>query len=139
MTQQLSFPINYRYDSSKGGITIPATVSVGNLTVDCFAKVDTGAEFCLFQRTIADLLQLDLATGEPIRFSTLTGNFVAYGHEVTLQTFGLTFDAMVYFAESHSVTRNLLGRHGWLQRVQLGLRDYEEMLYLDDYERATNE
>ena len=131
MNRLSDFPITYRYDSSKGGITIPALPSVGALAVDCFAKVDTGAEFCLFQRTLADLLKLDLTSGEPIRLNTLAGTFVAYGHEVRLQTFELAFDVTVYFAESHSVTRNLLGRNGWLQQVQLGLRDYDETLYLN--------
>lgn len=134
MTHQLDFQISYRYDSSKGGITIPTLVAVAGISVDCFAKVDTGAEFCLFQRTLADLLKLDLPSGQPIRLSTLAGSFVAYGHEVTLRAFGLTFDATVYFAESHSVTRNLLGRHGFLQNIQLGLRDHDELFYLSKYD-----
>jgi hypothetical protein len=134
MIRQLDFQISYRYDSSKGGITIPTVVTVGGHSVDCFAKIDTGAEFCLFQRTVGKLLKLDLFSGQPIRFNTLTGNFVAYGHEVTLQTFGQFFDATVYFAESHNVTRNLLGRHGFLQNIQLGLRDHNELLYLSKYE-----
>ena len=69
-----------------------------------------------------------------LNFNTLAGNFVAYGHEVTLRAFGLTFDATVYFAESHSVTRNLLGRHGFLQNIQLGLCDHDELLYLSKYD-----
>lgn len=134
MTHHLDFSISYRYDSSKGGITVPAVVTAAGVSVDCFAKIDTGAEFCLFQRTLADLLKLDLPSGQPIRFNTLAGNFVAYGHEVTLKTFGIIFDATVYFAESHSVTRNLLGRNGFLQNVQLGLRDHDELLYLSKYD-----
>ncbi|MEK7831718.1 MAG: hypothetical protein AAB401_11570 [Acidobacteriota bacterium] len=51
-----------------------------------------------------------------------------------MRAFGLTFDATVYFAESHSVTRNLLGRHGFLQNIQLGLCDHDELLYLSKYD-----
>ena len=64
-------------------------------------------------------------------FSTLGGNVTAYAHEIELETVGLRFQSYVYFAESYAVRRNLLGRRGWLQLVQLGLDDYHNELYLN--------
>jgi len=43
----------------------------------------------------------------------------------------------VYFSADTSFTRNVLGRQGWLDRIKLGLVDYEEKLYLSDYTEAT--
>jgi hypothetical protein len=40
----------------------------------------------------------------------------------------------VYFAKDESFTRNVLGRQGWLDRVKLGLIDYEGRLFLSKYD-----
>lgn len=134
MTHQLDFKIRYPYQSARGGISIPAFLIAGNKDAECFAKIDTGAEFCLFQRDIADTLELDVENGHLLRMETLTGAFKAYGHEVTLVTLDMAFDVMVYFAAEYGLSRNLLGRNGWLQHVRLGLCDYDEMLYVSAYD-----
>jgi hypothetical protein len=41
----------------------------------------------------------------------------------------------VYFAKEESFTRNVLGRVGWLDRVKLGLIDYEGKLFLSEYNK----
>lgn len=93
-------------------------------------KIDTGAQVCLFARTLADFLAIDVQSGYRETFSTLAGSLVAYAHEIDLETLGLRFQSYIYFAESYSVQRNLLGRQGWLQLVTLGLNDYDSELYL---------
>jgi voltage-gated potassium channel Kch len=69
----------------------------------------------------------------PLRFSTAMNSFDAYGHTVTLETLGYSFDVTVYFAAEESFTRNVLGRRGWLDQVRLGLVEYESKLYLSRY------
>jgi hypothetical protein len=59
MSHQLDFKISYQYQSAKGGVSIPITLTVGSRAVECFAKIDTGSEYCLFQRKLADKLLLD--------------------------------------------------------------------------------
>jgi hypothetical protein len=134
MPHQLDFKIGYQYQSAKGGVSIPTTLTTGQRTVECFAKIDTGSEYCLFQRKLADNLSLDLESGYPLKLETLTGSFLAFGHEIILVTLGIAFEVMVYFATDYGLSRNLLGRNGWLQQVNLGLCDYEEMLYLSPYD-----
>ncbi|MCI0388584.1 MAG: hypothetical protein MOB07_07435 [Acidobacteria bacterium] len=56
-----------------------------------------------------------------------------YGHFVTLESLGMEFDAVVYFAKDQGFNRNLLGRHGWLQQLRIGLIDYDGLLYLSRY------
>lgn len=41
---------------------------------------------------------------------------------------------MIYFADDSSITRNVLGRHGWLDRIVLGIVDYEGKLLLSGYD-----
>jgi len=130
----MTFPIDFQkketYPSLDVGITIRAILRYGNLQTGCAAKIDTGAQFCLFERGVADDLEIDVEGGYREKFSTLGGGVVAYAHEVELETLGLRFQSYVYFADSYAVNRSLLGRQGWLQLVKLGLDDYRSELYL---------
>jgi predicted aspartyl protease len=96
--------------------------------------VDTGAEYCLFDRGIADALGIDVESGMPLSLATVNGEFEAYGHELTLTVFDIEVDAVVYFFESPVMTRNVLGRNGWLNRVRLGLVDHDALIYLSAYD-----
>jgi hypothetical protein len=59
---------------------------------------------------------------------------MAYGHELTLSALGYQFDVTVYFAADQSFPRNVLGRHGWLQQLRLGIVDYDGKLYASRYD-----
>jgi hypothetical protein len=39
-------------------------------------------------------------------------------------------DIVAYFAKDEWFNRNVLGRHGWLNRIRIGLNDYDGQLYL---------
>lgn len=77
---------------------------------------------------------LDVEAGLPKRLSSLGGPIDCFGHEVTLETAGLSFQSIVYFAKYPNLPRNILGRQGWLRNLKLGLVDYENKLYLGKYE-----
>lgn len=130
MPFQIDFEIKLSYESIRTGITIDAVLRYGESEVVCPAKVDTGSEFCLFARTFADALDIDLESGYRENFSTLGGGIIGYAHQIELETLGLQFQSYVYFAESYSINRSLLGRQGWLQLVKLGLDDYKSEIYL---------
>lgn len=130
MSFQIDFEKKETYESIKTSITIDAVLRYGESEVICPAKVDTGSEFCLFARTFADILNIDLESGYRENFSTLGGGIIGYAHQIELETLGLRFQSYVYFAENYSVNRSLLGRQGWLQLVKLGLDDYQSEIYL---------
>jgi hypothetical protein len=46
---------------------------------------------------------------------------------------GIETVSTLYFAKEEFFTRNVLGRQGWLDRVKLGLIDYEGKLLLSAY------
>jgi len=52
---------------------------------------------------------------------------------LTLSILDIETYATVYFAAEESFTRNVLGRQGFLDRVKLGLIDYEGKLLLSAY------
>ena len=134
MPFQLSFTRREAYSSLASGINLETTLRFGGLFINCDAKVDTGAEVCLFQRAIAEALEIPIENGNRMRLETLTGVLTAYGHEVVLEVLGLRLQTVVYFAESSEVRRNLLGRQGWLQLIKLGIVDHDSELYLGLYD-----
>lgn len=75
MSHRLAFGTLYEYATLESGITIPVALSVGAKVVDLFAKVDTGAAYCLFQREFGEDLGLDIERGDFQRLETLTGAF----------------------------------------------------------------
>lgn len=133
MPEQLSFAISYEYDSHQVGVTVPVRLRTWAEAIDLHAKIDTGASLCIFARKHAEQLGLDVESGKLEKLSTVTGTFAAYGHEVTVDVLGFETTTIVYFAADENFTRNVLGRQGWLDRVRLGLIDYEGKLFLSDY------
>ena len=130
---ELRFQRNYTYPLHQAGIEIPVSLRSGNLVADVTAKLDIGAEVCLFERNVAILLDLEIEKGQPIWLNTLTGSFLAYAHEVTLRVLGLDFVLMVYFAANESIDRNLLGRN-WVRLTRLGVVDYDGKLFVSAYD-----
>ncbi len=130
MPYTLKFEDLLEYDAGKASITVPATLRSGSSYVRVESKLDTGAGHCIFERLQGELLGLDVESGFPEWINTATGSFLAYGHEVTLSVRGFEFDIVAYFAKDEWFNRNVLGRHGWLNRIRMGLIDYEGKLYL---------
>ena len=133
MAYQLEFEKLLSYDVGEPGITLQNTLKLKERTLDLPVKVDTGASCCLFERRIGEALGFDIETGMRQLFGTATGTFVGYGHEVTLSVAEFEFDTIVFFPSDAEISRNVLGRFGWLDRVVLGLVDYEGKLYLSRY------
>jgi hypothetical protein len=131
VTHQLTFDSVYNYGTD--AFLVPVELQLADKIVRTDAYVDTGATFCVFKRELATALGIDVESGTPLRLSTVTGSFNAYGHMLTLRTFDYSFDVTVYFAAHESFARNVLGRRGWLDQLQLGLVEYESKLYLRQY------
>jgi len=89
-----------------------------------------------FSKRICDILGLDVEQGLEQRIATPMGAFLAYGHEVSLNTLGHEVFITAYFASFHGFVRNVLGRHGWLDKVRLGVIDYDGRLYVSAYDET---
>jgi len=132
VTNQLSFASVYDYGAD--AILLPVTLRVGSEIVRVDAYLDTGSTFCVFKRELAAALGLVLESGTPLGISTVTGAFMTFGHALTVETLGYTFDSTIYFASHEGLPRNVLGRRGWLDLVRLGLIQYEGKLYISRYD-----
>ncbi len=135
MPENISYDKVYEYDTLRSGITVMVEISYGNESRQIRAKIDTGAENCIFERKHGERLGVEIESGREQIFSAAAGIFIAYGHELTLSVLDIETVSTVYFAKEESFARNVLGRQGWLDRVKLGLIDYEGKLLLSAYRK----
>lgn len=133
MPYQLTFAKLHEYDAGKSGISIEVILQAGLQNQRLTAKLDSGSSFCIFQQEYGEALGLDIESGQPQWIGSPMGEFLTYGHGVTLSALGFDFDIVAYFTAAPNFTRNVLGRHGWLQKVRMGVVDYDGKLYVSDY------
>lgn len=131
---KLNFKTCYDYDLSQPDINLPVTLRSGMETREVTAKFDPGSTFCIFKREIGERLGFDIESGDPQWVGTVTGRFLTYGHEVTLEVLGLTTTSVVYFAADEHFAVNVLGRVGWINRNRIGLIDHDGRFYLSSYD-----
>jgi hypothetical protein len=81
---------NYENDADQA-IFIPLQLSANGTVVKLAAKLDTGADYCLFDREWADSLGINVESGPRRTFRGLAGRLDAFEHEVTIKTFDVTF------------------------------------------------
>ena len=132
--KQLTFHHEYRYKDNDEGISIEVSLGYAGIVIGVGAKVDPGSAVCVFSNEIGRNLGIQIETGIPIVLTGLSGSLEAFGHEVTLQTGEIAFQSLVYFAKYPGLQRNLLGRQGWLRNLRLAVIDYDNLLYLSDYD-----
>ena len=130
MPYSFEFSIKHLYPDRETGISLPVFLTYGDKTEKVSAKLDTGADFCVFTTDVARQLGVPLAAGLKKTFDTSGGLVAAYGHEVMIGSFGHEHAAFVFFADSQSHRRNLLGRVGWIRNFGIAIFDYESALYV---------
>jgi hypothetical protein len=88
LSSAIEFSAIHEYDTLKTGITLPVLLGYNSRAVDFEAKLDTGSSHCVFARGYGENLGLGIEDGFPETFGTVVGNFLAYGHEITLSVLG---------------------------------------------------
>jgi hypothetical protein len=134
MPVSLDFAISHHYTEATNGINVPITLWMGKQSVELLAKLDTGAAHCIFERKYAEILGLEVESGQLQRFRTVAGSFAAHQHEVTIRSLGIEFPTVVFFAQDPTFSRNFLGRSAWLDRLRIGIVDYDRMLFVSLYQ-----
>ncbi len=133
MSETLTFEQTYLYNTLKSGISLTAVLLRGDNAVECEAKLDTGSSHCIFKRSHGELLGIDIENSAPISVATVTGSFAVHPHIIEIEVLGIRTESMVYFAADEMIARSVLGRAGWLDRVRLGLIDYEGKVLVSPY------
>ena len=134
---RIDFDRTHTYGSEVDGIAVPIILRSGYASAWLTAKIDTGASHCLFERGQGEILGLDIESGERKFFSTVTGRVETFGHLVQIETLGVVVESMAYFFAEETITKSVLGRSGWLDRIRLGIVDYDRTLYLAAYDQQS--
>lgn len=103
---------------------------MGDDSVTLDAKIDSGSTYCVFERRHGERLGIEIEKVLSERIGTASGSFQAFAHQLTLNVEGYEFDVTVYFAQDENFNRNVLGRHGWLDRMIIAINGYDGKLYL---------
>ena len=125
----LDFEADLEYEESVAGILVPVRLIHGDRSVELTARLDTGAADCLFDRFYAEILGLP-ESGVERHYRTVTGSFPAFAYEITIETLGLQWAALVFFHSMGNPAHAFLGRRGWLDRVRLGIVHDQRRLFL---------
>ncbi len=132
----LEFQVSHHYEDVPSGIPLPVVLRVGNQEVEWTAKLDTGAQYCVFERECGEQLGLTIEDGQPQRMEGPRGQgFDTFGHEVTIEVLGYPVLSTVFFPIDPGFRRSVLGRVGWLNKFRLALIDYDRHLYLSAYDQ----
>ncbi len=133
MTFTLEFDNEILFNLNKTGIEVPVWLYNGEAAVSFNAKIDTGASSCIFERIHGEMLGLNIEDGTPENFSTNVGTFTAFGHHITVSVADIELDSTVFFYAEDVFKRNVLGRNGWLNKLKIGIIDYDGKLFLSRY------
>jgi hypothetical protein len=136
MPSVLTFKETYNYGAGADGVTVPIALTHGAKRIKLFAKLDTGAPYCIFKREHGEALGLDIESGYSQTMRTANSSFETFGHEVNIESFGWQTTATVYFSAERDFSRNVLGRNGWIRQFRLGLIDYDSTLYISHHDEA---
>ena len=130
MAFRVSSSRRHSYAGPGDTISVPVVLRSGEEMIDLVANLDTGAAYCLFERKYAEVLGIEVERGVPMSFATANSRFEAFGHEVTLGTLDLEVHSLVFFFADANIVKNVLGRHGWLDRLNVGIVDHDQLLYV---------
>ncbi|MBI2506553.1 MAG: aspartyl protease family protein [Candidatus Colwellbacteria bacterium] len=93
--------MKFRYKKYGPGIlrpVIPIEISFQNRSVPYEVLVDSGADFCIFDAEIGELLGIDIKNGEPQRVSGITGTIETYYvHPITVKVGGWSYSIKAGF------------------------------------------
>lgn len=134
MSYTFTFYNKHSYDTTKTGITVPVELIHGSNIVQVDAKLDTGASFCIFERTYGEMLGLNIESGAPEIVSTANSTFQVFGHRLTVVALDFQFEAMIYFAADERVRRSVPGRRGFIDQIRLCLIEHDGELYVSKYD-----
>jgi predicted aspartyl protease len=137
LAYRISFAKRHSYAGPDDTISLPVVLRSGQETISLVANLDTGAAYCLFERSYAEALGIDVERGVPMNFATANSRFEAFGHEVGIGTLDLEVHSLVFFFADANIVKNVLGRHGWLDRLSVGIVDREQLLYVGDHDAAS--
>ena len=109
---------------------IPIRLICNKQHQDVYALIDSGAEVCVFNSSIAKTLKIQVRKGKPLTLSGLVGGSVpGYLHQLNLSMQGLpSADLLVAFTETEDPGMPILGQRGFFDNFQIRFQRYKDLI-----------
>lgn len=109
---------------------IPVRLTCNKQHQGVYALIDSGAELCVFNSSIAKTLKIEVTKGQALSLSGLVGGSVAgYLHQLNLSTQGLpAVDLLVAFTETGDPGMPILGQRGYFDNFQIRFQRYKDLI-----------
>jgi hypothetical protein len=113
--------MKFRYKKFGSGVlrpVIPVEIGHGTASIPYEVLVDSGADFCIFDAGIAELLDIDLQSGIPAQVVGITGTLETYYiHQVRLTIGGWPYDVAVGFLQNIArMGYGVVGQNGFFDK-----------------------
>ncbi len=117
------FPYKKLSESNYGPI-VPLTLQGKSRWILFDAFVDSGADYSVFHSKVANMLGLNLLSGEKKEVTVGDGDrMVVYLHDVRVNFANFIFKAPIAFSETLGAGFNLLGRETFFEKFQVCFND----------------
>ncbi|MBU1031878.1 retropepsin-like domain-containing protein [Patescibacteria group bacterium] len=112
--------MKFRYKKYGPGVlrpVIPIEVIKNDLEVPYEVLIDSGADLCIFDAHIAEILGIDVVKGERREVSGLTGfpEFY-YLHDISIKVGGLKYKVKVGFMSMRGNAYGIVGQNGFFDK-----------------------
>ena len=108
---------------------------IGNNSLEVFALLDSGADFTLIPRAIADIIGIKLNEKDKESIGGVGGNSFAYKVQLTCslklghESNKIQIKAMVLDEENEEIPV-LIGREGFFENFEITFREYEKKILI---------
>lgn len=120
---------SYLQERGKFAPIIPIRLKSREEWVTFDAYVDSGATYSIFKPEIAEILALELDTGEKVYVTVGDGSLITvYLHNVEIQIAGKTFTATIGFSKQLGIGFNILGRKDIFENFVVTFNEKEKYL-----------
>ncbi len=125
--------MRYQYLQERGKFApiIPIRLRSKNDWITFDAYVDSGATYSIFKAEIAEILGIELDSGEKLLVTVGDGSLITiYLHKVEIEIGGETFSATIGFSKQLGIGFNILGRKDIFEKFVVCFNDKEKYLEL---------
>ncbi len=99
-----------------------------SIVVHLPALIDTGADYTIFSREVAESLGINVELGKMIVLEGAGGNIVGYLHPINVELCGKVIEVMACFSGKDDIPEHILGRKDVLNHFQFTLsKDWFEL------------
>ncbi len=110
----------------------PLTLHKLNNSIPVDALVDSGADFCFFNASVADDLKILIESGIKRQVNTPAGKITVYMHQIEIQLFERKINCLIAFSKEYKFSLNILGRLNFFEAHEITFKEKEKKINIKE-------